>query len=407
MHDKTYVEELEVSNIKNGYRDLVAIIDLSSFRRIPWENNIPFFLCSFLDPLSKQPICACPRSLLKCIVENLQSIGFEAFAGLEYEFCNYKETSESVLEKDGRNLKPLTPGMFGYSLQRTTANSEFFHEIFSSSNTLRCPIEGWHTETGPGIYEAALQYTNAAEMADRAALFKFMCKSIGPKYNILTSFMAKSKQGFPGNSGHLHVSLVNLKNGMNTFAQEANNEALFEDLKYLSVSGQQFLAGVLDGLPDIMPILAPNINSYKRLVENFWAPVTVSWGLEHRAASIRLISPPGCSPKATRLEIRVPGSDSHPHLVVAAILGLGHRGIKKKLNVNTPPLAKDGELLGSIRLAKSLEEANRRFMADDSIAREVLGDAFVNHFGGTRNHELRLWQEAVTNWETMRYIELV
>lgn len=248
-------------------------------------------------------------------------------------------------------------------------------------------------------------------MADKASLFKLVVKSLGSKHGITPCFMAKPREGLPGNSGHMHVSICD-SDGKNLFARgEEDKSPQYPDIRWLSDMGRHFLAGLLEGLPDIMPILAPNVNSYKRLVENFWAPVTVSWGLEHRAASIRLISPPTASPKGTRFEVRVPGADTNPHFVLAAILALGWRGIEKKLEIPIPPLGK-GEDVGSesdkgMRLAKSLKEATARFMAKESIAREVFGDEFVDHFGGTREHEVRLWDEAVTDWEVKRYIETV
>ena len=174
-------------------------------------------------------------------------------------------------------------------------------------------------------FEAALEFGDIAGMADRASLFKYVVKSVGTKHGVTPCFMAKPKQGLPGNSGHMHVSVVD-KNGKNLFARDTpDDNAPWKDIAGLSDLGRHFLAGILEGLPDIMPILAPTINSYKRLVENFWAPVTVSWGLEHRAASIRLIAPPTASAKATRFEIRTPGADTNPPLVLAAILGLGER----------------------------------------------------------------------------------
>jgi len=156
-----------------------------------------------------------------------------------------------------------------------------------------------------------------------------------------------------------------------------------------------------------VPLLAPNINSYKRLVENYWAPVTVSWGLENRVASVRLIGPPTASAKATRLEIRVPGADMHPHYSLAALLGLGLRGIQQKLPIKVPPI--DGSASANLdgeRLPKTLAAANEKFMAKSSVAREVFGNDFVDHFGGTRQHELRQFEEAVTDWELERYLEL-
>lgn len=209
----------------------------------------------------------------------------------------------------------------------------------------------------------------------------------------------------------MHISVVD-KSGKNMFVRESEDkDAKWEDLRYVSDLGRQFLAGILDGLPDIMPIVAPTVNSYKRLVENFWAPVTVSWGLEHRAASIRLITPPSAGAKSTRFEVRVPGADTNPHLVMGAILALGWRGVEKKMEIELPPLGKGedvgGETDKGARLAKSLKEATARFTSKDSVAREVFGDEFVDHFGGTREHEIRLWDEAVTDWEVKRYIEMV
>jgi glutamine synthetase len=296
----------------------------------------------------------------------------------------------------------MTEGMFGYSLTRPVQNKDYFYDIFSTCEQFRCNIEGWHTESGPGVYEAALEYGEILGMADRAALFKYVVKATATKYGVTPCFMAKPKEGLPGNSGHMHVSIVD-KDGKNLFARdEADENAKWEDMKHLSDLGRHFLAGLLVGLPDIMPLLAPTINSYKRLVENFWAPVTASWGLEHREASIRLIGPPGASPKATRFEVRTPGADSNPHFVLSAILALGWRGVDKKLDIPYAPLGK-GETVGGssdqgVKLAKSLREATERFTAKDSIAREIFGDEFVDHYGGTREHEYRMFEEAVTDW---------
>ncbi|KAJ4365394.1 hypothetical protein N0V95_000443 [Ascochyta clinopodiicola] len=424
MHDQTYFRELGVSNKENGYRDLIAIPDLSSFRRIPWENNVPFFLVSFHDPDTHDSLYACPRSLLKRTVDKLKDSGYGAMAGAEYEFYQFRapqthdgpERNSSGTATFLRNnpvnaLPSLTEGMFGYSITRTVHNQDYFYGIFNACEQFNCGIEGWHTESGPGVFEAALQFGEISAMADKASLFKLVVKSLGSQYGITPCFMAKPREGLPGNSGHMHVSIVD-KAGKNLFARDQEDtNAPYADIRHLSDLGRHFLAGLIEGLPDIMPILAPNVNSYKRLVENFWAPVTVSWGLEHRAASIRLIAPPTASAKATRFEVRVPGADTNPHFVLAAILALGWRGIEKKLEITIPPLGKGEDVGGTAdkgeRLAKSLKEATDKFMRKDSVAREVFGDDFVDHFGGTRQHEIRLWDEAVTDWEVRRYIETV
>ena len=198
------------------------------------------------------------------------------------------------------------------------------------------------------------------------------------------------------------MSLVDAETGINLFAvEEPNPNAPYPELSHLSPIAIHFLAGILHGLSDIMPILAPTINSYKRLVENYWAPVTVSWGLEHRSASIRVIAPPVAPAKATRFEIRTPGADANPHLALGAILALGIYGIENELELPVPPLPQTEEELVSVKLERlpaSLKEANGKFMAEGSVARKVFGHDFVNHFGASRAHEVRIWEEAVTDW---------
>lgn len=150
---------------------------------------------------------------------------------------------------------------------------------------------------------------------------------------------------------------------------------------------------------DIMPLFAPTINSYKRLVENYWAPINISWGLEDRTASIRIIAPPVCKPGATRFEIRIPGADLHPHYALSAILAAGWRGVQKEVNITVPPLsAMTLDMPKPGLLPNTLELALKRFSAKGSIAREILNDEFVDFFTATRDHELRVWREAVTDW---------
>ncbi|KAI6248960.1 Type-1 glutamine synthetase 2 [Erysiphe necator] len=427
MHDQVYSSVSKISVNDDGISDILVYPDLKSFRRIPWENNVPFFIVSFFDPVQKIPFYACPRGLLKVAAKKLNTNGFKALAGVEYEFANFRvpqvdhgtfetnHTHASVAKflqfNTAASLPPLTEGKFGYSMTRSVQNSDYFYEIFNTCEKFNCSIEGWHSESGPGIFEAALTYDEALELADKASLFKYVVKSIATNYGVTPCFMAKPQYGLPGNSGHMHVSLVD-KNGRNIFArEEIDKNAKYEDIANLSDLGRYFLAGLLDGLPDIMPMFAPTINSYKRLDENYWAPATVSWGLEHRLASIRVITPPISKSEATRFEVRVPGADSNPYFVLATIISLGWRGIEKKLENLPPPLAKgdkaDKDSYKPTRLARTLREANNLFMKNGSVAREVFGDQFVQHFGGTREHEIQLWEQAVTDWEIQRYIETV
>ncbi|KIK59605.1 hypothetical protein GYMLUDRAFT_44568 [Collybiopsis luxurians FD-317 M1] len=419
IHDSVYPKELLVSNRANGYRDILASIDLSTYRRIPWENNVPFFLVSFLDPETKEPLVVDPRGILRITSDRAADFHRACYAGVEYEYFNFKETPLSLADKKFQNLTPLTPGMHGYSLLRTQLNNDYFHAIFDEASRFGIDIEGHHTETGPGVLETALAYTDAVRMADNAILFKFLTKSVGMKHGVIPTFMAKPWGNLPGCSGHTHVSLRD-ESGRNVFAlselelSTGRAGAANDDVKFLSQEAEYFLAGILDGIADVMPMLVPTINGYKRLVggEAFWAPNSITYGYDSRAASIRIISPPSVPPAATRLEIRVPGADMNPYFAISAIFLLGLRGIEKKLKLSTPPISKltaDDKKNGTVKkLPTSLEAATERMMRPDSIAREkgMFGDVFVEHYGGTREHEVSVWNEAVTNWEVERYIEL-
>ncbi|CAM1502345.1 Fc.00g043290.m01.CDS01 [Cosmosporella sp. VM-42] len=411
MHDALYTHGTGLSSEGGGYADFIAKPDLASFRRLPWESNIPFFLLHFNS--EGKPVSACPRGMTRAVVTKLEQQNFKAVAGVELEFVNFQTPTEDgygpesnrpnlaafLLKNAPKALRPLTEGMFGYSVTRPVASKDYFHEVFDTSAKFNCHVEGWHTESGPGVFEAALAACDVAEMADRVSMFKLLTKSIAIDHGITPCFMAKPLQGLPGNSGHVHVSLTD-GSGTNMFTrEEINLSAKWSDLEYLSDTGCYFLAGILDALPDIMPLLAPTVNSYKRFVENFWAPVAITWGNEDRLSSIRLITPPVCKPSGVRLEIRIPGADLHPHYALSAIFSAGLRGIQKKLEITVPPSSARTVADGPpTMLANTLSKALDRFSAPTSVARELFEPEFVDFFTASRQHELKVWREAVTDW---------
>ncbi|CAI6092370.1 hypothetical protein V2G26_014743 [Clonostachys chloroleuca] len=417
MHDVLYETSNTITSSEQGFSDIVAVIDLASMRRLPSEDNIAFFFLRFL--IDGQPVCADGRGIMAALDSDLASSGVRALAGVELEFFNFQTPSQdgyspgrrdlaSYLQSHAVNqLRPLTAGMFGYSISRPVMSKGYFHDIYDKSLEAGCPIEGWHTESGPGVYEAALNYAPASRMADNVTLFKLLTRSIGVEHGITPCFMAKPIAGLPGNSGHIHVSLQD-DGGRNLFARASRDEnAPWPDVEYLSDTGRSFLAGLLQALPDIMPLLAPNVNSYKRLIDNYWAPVTLGWGLEDRLASIRLIAPPVSKPAATRFEVRIPGADLHPHFALAAIFKSGWYGVQNSAPLTLPPTAQLPEGQKPQRLPNTLESALELFSAKDSMARKIFGDEFVEAYTISRNHELKVWREAVTDWEFKRYIETV
>lgn len=371
-----------------GYPDELASIDLGTYREVPWDDNIPFFIADFGNGI-------CPRTLLKKIKQRAEKAGFQSIAAQEFEWFNFQETPDNLHAKNYVSPTPLTPGMFGYSLLRASRHNAFFNDLFDLLGQFSIPIEGLHTETGPGVYEAAILYSDILEAADRASLFKHAVKEIGMRHNIMPSFMAKWNQHLPGCGGHIHQSLWDGKS--NIF--HGKNDSL-----HMSDTMKSYLAGLLHCLPHILPMYAPNINSYKRLVEGAWAPTTLTWGVDNRTTAIRAI--PGGN-KSTRIEFRVPGSDVNPYLTMAACLASGVYGIQHQLKLDTPATIGNGyRNTNNGVLPRTLFEATQA-MEKSEIAKELFGEAFVKHFTQTRHWEWNQSLKPVTDWEIKRYFEII
>ena len=379
-----------------GYPDAPAQVDLSTFRKIPWENDVPFFLGDLIDDKGK-PAHVCPRQLVKKIIGDAEAAGYKSYFSQEFEWFNFRETPHSVQEKNFRDLTPLSPGMFGYSILRSTLNNPYFTDLFELLNKFGVPLEGLHTETGPGVLEAAITYSDILEAGDRAVLFKTAVKEIAYRHGILPTFMAKISEQLPGCGGHLHQSLWD-KQGKNNLFYDAGDE-----LK-MSETMKSYLAGQLFCLPHILPMYAPTVNSYKRLVEGAWAPTTLTWGVDNRTVALRVLCSQG---KSSRLETRVVGSDANPYLAMTAALASGLFGIKQKMKLSQPPTKGNGYRDFSFgTLPSNLFEATQ-LMSKSEIAREILGSDFVDHYTQTREWEWRQSLKAVTDWEFKRYFEII
>ena len=394
--DECY-DNAEYTGWHSGYPDAQVRVDLSTYRTVPWDNNVPFFLGEFVDDENNPLTDVCPRQLLKSVVNRMADNGYSALCGVEFEWFNFRETPHSLEEKRYTGMTPLTPGMFGYSVLRASYAKEYINALMDDMLAFDVPLEGLHTETGPGVYEAAILYADPVEAADRAVLFKTGAKEIGYRFDIMPSFMAKWNAKLPGCSGHLHQSVWDKHTNKNAFYAE---NAPYK----MSETFQHYLAGQMRCLPEILPFFAPNINSYKRLVEGLWAPTKVNWSADNRTASLRVIP---SSEKSTRLETRVPGADINPQLALAAALASGWYGIENKLPLERAAVEGNGyKDESATNLPGNLLEATEK-LSDSVIARELFGDKFVEHFVATRRWEWRQAQTAVTDWEIQRYFEII
>lgn len=380
----------------SGYPDATAVVDLNTFRQVPWDNETPFFLADFCDSKGNG-LEVCPRSLLKKIIGQATGNGYTPFFSQEFEWFNLVDNTEELYAGKFRDTKPMTPGMFGYSLQRVAQKNNYFNDLFDLLKKFGVPIEGLHTETGPGVYEAAITYSEVLEAADRAVLFKSSVKQIAHQHGVIATFMAKFNENLPGCSGHVHQSLWSKDKKQNLFYDKKKASGI-------SALMESYMSGQLACLPFILPMFAPTVNSYKRLVEGAWAPTTLTWAIDNRTTALRAL--PGSS-SSTRLETRVVGSDSNPYLAMAACLAAGLYGINNKLKLKTLPTTGNGYAdTKNGTLPKNLWEATQA-MKTSPIASELFGATFVEHFTATREWEWRQFSKVVTDWELKRYLEII
>ena len=405
VEDKLY-DNVSYTGWHTAFPDAPFRLDLASERRLADEGGIPFFLGEFIDPKSltatgqpaRHPLC--PRSLLQKVLERARWLGYGAKIGFEYEFFVFDETPHSVRAKRYRDLKPLTPGNFGYSVLRSSVHSDLFNGLMDYCAALECPIEGLHCETGPGVWEAALAPDEALPGADKAALFKTFAKVYFQKRDKLATFMAKWSLDYPGQSGHLHQSLFNLKDGEPVF-RKAGGRAGMSPLM------EHYVAGMQKFLKPFLAMCAPTVNSYTRLVKGAWAPTSATWGVENRTTALRVI--PG-SEKSQRVEFRLGAADGNPYLVAAACLAAGLLGIERKLALGEPVVGSAYDVQDSLpdelRLPSNLRDSARNFRASPDAV-EAFGADFVDHFANTREWEARESERVITDWQLQRYFEII
>ncbi|MDZ4741589.1 MAG: glutamine synthetase [Alphaproteobacteria bacterium] len=391
-NDQLY-DNVKLTGWHTAYPDANVRVLPATCRSVPFEGDMLLFLGEFEGAAE----ACCPRGVMRRIVERASDMGFAVQASAEFEFFVFDETPHSVREKNYRNLKNITPGYFGYSMLRSSVHSDFYQDLIKLGNEMDFPIEGLHTETGPGVLEAALVYCEALAAADRAALFKTFCKVLAQRRGWMATFMAKWSGQLPGQSGHLHISLAD-KKGKSAFYDEKAPHTMSDTMRWF-VGGQQKL------MPELLAMIACTVNSYTRLIPGFWAPTDATWGVENRTCALRVI--PG-SPKSQRVEYRIAAADINPYIAMACALGSGLWGIENKIE---PDAAIEGSAYEkkfpkSRALPRTLYEAAERLEASKP-ARALFGDAFVEHYAASRKWEEREFRKTITDWELARYFEII
>ena len=391
--DQLY-DNVKYTGWHTGYPDAPARILPDTCRELPLEDDMLLFLGEFSEKAEE----VCPRGTLRRVLDKASDMGFEVFSALEYEFFMFDETPDSIREKKFRDLKPMTPDWFGYSMIRNSTHADLYHQILEMSEQMDFPIEGLHTETGPGVLEAAITVDTALNSADKGALFKTFMKVLAQNNGLMATFMAKWSNDVPGQSGHIHISLRN---------KDGTGSAFYDPSKKHNMSDTQrhFLAGQQKLMPELLCMTSPTINSFSRMIPGFWAPTDATWAVDNRTTALRVI--PG-GDKSQRTENRLGSADANPYLALAAAVGAGLMGVEQQWEPESEVTgnAYAQKHAAHLALPRTLWEAAQVYKQSEA-ARSLFGDAFVDHFAASREWEEREFRKHVTDWELDRYFEII
>jgi glutamine synthetase len=376
------ITDYEQFGIRSGAGDLLVKPELETLKELSWREGWSICLATPYWP-DGAPCELASREVLRAALDGMSELGYKVLAAFEYEF--------RLQDREGR---PLSSGI-SYSLSEVLRFDEFVRLLTPALEQLNVELSAVHTEAGPGLLELNIAARTGLQAADDASFLKFAVKEVASSLGLRASFLAKTKTGEEGSSGHVHLSCW--REGENAFAPAGSSSGLPEPLA-------ASIAGILAHLPAASLLLNPTVNSYKRLVPGFFAPVNASWGVENRSAALRVIRHEKA--ETCRIECRRPGADANPYLALAALVASAAGGIRRGA---TPPPPVTGDVSSSTELDElpgSLESALRAFDSDSELQRD-LGPAFSAYFALSRAWELKAWRDSVSDWERSRYEDVV
>jgi len=377
--------------------DMLLHPDLDTFAVIPWDTDVPTarVICDAHLPTG-EPFAGDPRQVLKRALAEAAKLGYEYFTGPELEFFLFQQRADG-------SLLPLEPhDQAGYFDVSTDQAHPVRRQMVTALSAFGITVEALHHEVAVGQSEIDFKYDRALRTADNAITLRLTLKAIAQRNRLYATFMPKPIAGINGNGMHTHQSLWS--KGKNAFADP-------KDEYGLSPLAKSFIAGQLKHARSLSAVIAPLVNSYKRLVPGYEAPVYLSWARTNRSALIRIPTvSPGRVATATRIELRCPDPSSNPYLTFAVILMAGLDGIKKKMNAPAPN-EEDLYHLDEARLAKltampgSLGEAIAE-MEKSELVKHTLGDHLFERYVEAKKQEWDEYRLNVSQWELDRYLPI-
>jgi len=382
---------------ETGYGDMRAVPDLSTLRRAAWLDRTAIVLCDALAEEHDEPIAVAPRNILRRQIERAAERGIVSHFGSELELFLFNETYPSARAKGYRQLELSEAYNEDYHVLASSFAEPVIGAIRREVDASGVPVEFSKGEASAGQHEINLRYATALEMADRHVIYKLAAKEIAARQGSALTFMAKWHTDYAGNSLHVHMSFTDPK-GRSLFA--GDGAPLPGTQARMSPMFRHALGGLLEHARALSMLFAPNVNSYKRYVEDTFAPTRIAWSYDNRTVGFRIV---GHGP-SLRVECRIPGGDANPYLVYAGMLAAALDGVEREIDPG-PIFTGNGYLATDLpRVPSTLGEAITAF-AESPMPKEAFGRDVVDHLVHFAGAELRAYQRHVTDFERIRYFE--
>jgi glutamine synthetase len=366
---------------------MILVPDAETICVVPWYREpTAQVVCDCVDRKEK-PVAVAPRQILKNILALYAAKGWRPVVAPELEFFLSQKNIDPdypLLPPAGKSGRPQT-GRQAYSIDAVNEFDPLFEDVYDYCEAQDIGIDSLIHEEGVAQVEINFNHGDPLQLADHTFLFKRTVRQAALRHDIYATFMAKPYEQEPGSAMHIHQSIVDTHKGKNLFSSKSGKDTRL----FLA-----YIAGLQKYLPAAMPLIAPYVNSYRRLVRYLSAPVNTHWGHENRTVGLRI---PESEAKNRRIENRVPGADANPYLAIASSLACGYLGMTQNLSPTKPM---EGNAYESMRyqLPRHLLDAISRFRHSQDM-RDLLGAAFVDLYSDVKASEHDAYQQVISPWE--------
>jgi glutamine synthetase len=381
----------KLANWEKGFGDFEMRPDLDTLRILPWQPGAAMVICNLYHPGGKL-VEEAPRSVLKRQLEKLGAGGLVCKTASELEFFLFNDTYPAAFASHYSGLNPASDYRIDYHTLQPARDEAIFRSLRNFMDAADVPVESSKGEWGKGQHEVNFIYDEPLPMADRHMVFKQGAKEIAHQNGKSITFMSKIDAAEVGSSCHIHQSIWQKGKSLFWDAKKGEGSKFF----------RQFLGGLMKYSPELTYFYAPTINAYKRYQSASWAPTKMAWAYDNRTVGFRVVG----EGNSFRLENRMPGADANPYLAFAAMIAAGMAGVKE--NLDCGPLYEGNAYTDANlpSLPRSLREA-ADLLTKSSLARETLGEAVVEFYTHTARCEVEAFDNAVTDWERVRYFERI